>query len=132
LEPGVLDVRKVAEQPGKENAPGDLASLGGFVVTPEVMDYVRKAKDQLEPGRELYFNSALGLMIAEGKQVVACEIKGADYYDTGNKLEYMKTSVAMAIRHPEIGDEFRKFLIAFARGQDERHDSELGPKATSS
>src|SRR6201999_3049177 len=63
LESGVWNVQQLAEQPGKENTPGDLASLGGFVVTPEVMDYVRKAKEQLEPGKELYFNSALGLMI---------------------------------------------------------------------
>lgn len=115
LEPGVLDVRNVAEAPGKANAPGDLASLGGFVVTPDVLDYVRKAKEALEPGKELYFNSALGLMIADGKRVVSREILDADYFDTGNKLEYMKTSVAMAARHPEIGEEFRKYLTELAQ-----------------
>lgn len=114
LEPGVWDVQSITEQPGKAKTPGDIASLGGFVVTPEVLDYVRKAKDLLEPGKELYFNSALALMIADGKRVVAREID-AEYFDTGNKLEYMKTVVAMAARHPEIGEQFRGYLKDFAR-----------------
>ncbi len=79
------------------------------------MPYLHIANDQLEPGRELFFNSALGLMIKDGKQVVSKEIVDADYYDTGNKLEYMKTAVAMAARHPEIGTEFQAFLKEFTR-----------------
>lgn len=117
LEPGIIDVKQVAEAPGKDNAPGDLASLGGFVVTPDVLQYLHQAKDNLEAGKELYFNSALGLMVADGKRVVAREITGADYFDTGNKLEYMKTVVAMAARHPEIGEEFKSYIKEFAGKQ---------------
>lgn len=113
LEPGVLSVEAIMEQPGKANAPGDLASLGGFIVTPEVLPYLHRAKDQLQPDRELFFNSALNLMIQDGKQVIAKEITDVKYYDTGNKLEYMKTVVAMAARHPEIGDDFRTYLQDF-------------------
>jgi UTP--glucose-1-phosphate uridylyltransferase len=117
LESGIIEVQDIAERPGKDNAPGDLASLGGFVVTPEVMGYLHVARDELEPGKELYFNSALSLMIADGQRVVAKEITGAEYFDTGNKLEYMKTVTQLAARHPEIGDDFRKFLNDFvARG----------------
>lgn len=115
LAPGTVDVKAIIEHPGKANKPGDLASVDGFVVTPEVIEYLRKLRDKLEPGRELYFNGALKLMMEEGKRVLAKEIVGADYFDTGNKLEYMKTSVAMAARHPEIGDEFRQFLAEFIR-----------------
>jgi UTP--glucose-1-phosphate uridylyltransferase len=117
LEPGIIEVQEIAERPGKANAPGDLASLGGFVVTPEVMGYLHVARDELEPGKELYFNSALGLMIANGERVIAKEITNAEYFDTGNKLEYMKTVTQLAARHPEIGEDFKAFLNEFTGRQ---------------
>jgi len=118
LEPGVISIDKLVEQPGRANKPGDLASLGGFVVTPEVLGYLHLAKEQLQPGKELYFNSALRLMFEDGKRVIGKYIENAQYFDTGNKLDYMKTTVAMAARHPEIGAEFQKFIIEFARRND--------------
>jgi UTP--glucose-1-phosphate uridylyltransferase len=115
LEPGMISVKAIVEKPGRANAPSDLATLSEFVVTQEVLEYLRKARDQLPEGREFYFNSALGLMVADGRQVIAREILDATYFDTGNKLEYMKTAVAMAARHAEIGTEFRQFLTEFVR-----------------
>jgi UTP--glucose-1-phosphate uridylyltransferase len=40
----------------------------------------------------------------------AVEIENGKYYDTGNKLEYMKTVVELGLQHPDIKDEFAKFL----------------------
>jgi len=37
-------------------------------------------------------------------------IKNGKYYDTGSKLEYMKTVVEMALQHPNINGSFRHFL----------------------
>lgn len=115
LEANVVDVTKIAEQPAKHGLPipGNLASLGGFIVTADVIGYLQQVRDNLQPAKELYFNAAFELMIADGKRVMACEITDADYYDTGNKLEYMKTAVAMAARHPEIGADFQQFLNEF-------------------
>lgn len=115
LEPGVVDIRAIVEQPGTaEAAPGNLAAVGGFIVTPDVFPYLRQELAELSPGKELQFNAALKRMLADGKRVIAKEITGLDYYDTGNKLEYMKTAVAMAARHPEIGADFKRFLTDFA------------------
>ncbi len=115
ISPGLIDVKAIVEQPGKANAPGDLASVDGFVVTPQVISYLRKLRADLAPGRELQFNGSLKLMIEDGKRVLAKEIAGAEYFDTGNKLEFMKTSVALAAQHPEIGDEFKQFLTEFVQ-----------------
>jgi len=111
----VVSAKAIVEHPGKANTPGDLASLNSFVVTPKVLDYLRTVRENLPAGRELFYNAALGLMIENGEQVIAKEIVDAEYFDTGNKLEYMKTAVAMAARHPEIGAEFRQFLGEFAQ-----------------
>lgn len=113
----VIDVNMpIVERPGKAAAPGNLASLGGFVVTPEVFRYLHEQLDELPDGQEFYFHSALSRMIDRGKRVVGREIIDAEYFDTGTKLAYMKSSVAMAARHPEIGHDFQKFLESFTRG----------------
>lgn len=118
--PGEVRVRAMIEKPGKDRAPGNLASIGGFIVTPEVLPYLQQAKAELPAGRELFFNSAFDRMLADGKTLIAREIKDAQYFDTGKKLEYMKTSVAMAARHSEIGAEFMTFLRDFVKERTER------------
>lgn len=110
LEDGVIDVEKIVEKPGKENAPSDLASVSSYLFTPDVFEYIDEALAKMPVGGELYYNDALKLMQADGKQVLAAEIKGGTYYDTGNKLEYLKTVIAFALKDEEIGQEFRAYL----------------------
>jgi UTP--glucose-1-phosphate uridylyltransferase len=107
---GFIDIDKIIEKPGKANAPSDLANVSGFIFTPDIFDYLEQAKANLVEGAELYYNDALKLMLAEGKKVIACEIKNGIYHDTGNKLEYMKTVVEFALKHPELNGEFKDFL----------------------
>lgn len=110
LRPGLIDVDKILEKPGKENAPSDLANVSTFLLTPDVFGYIQSAARNLKPGEELWYNDALKLMLAEGKRVLASEISNGIYRDAGNKLEYIKTVVDMAVKHPEIGEEFSQWL----------------------
>ncbi|CAN5149819.1 UTP--glucose-1-phosphate uridylyltransferase GalU [soil metagenome] len=107
---GLIDVESLIEKPGKDNAPSDLANVSGFLFTPDIFDYLGQAKESLKEGEELYYNDALKLMLKDGKRVLAAEIKDGKYYDTGNKLEYLKTVVEFALQHPEIKDKFSSYL----------------------
>lgn len=110
LADGLIDVDRIIEKPGKINAPSDLANVSGFIFTPDIFDYLDKALDNLNDGDELYYNDALKLMLNDGKKVLAAEIKNGKYYDTGNKLEYLKTVVEFALEHEDLNAEFRAFL----------------------
>lgn len=110
IEDGVIDVETLIEKPGKENAPSDLATVSGFIFTPDIFDYLDQVLENLTEGSEFYYNDALKLMLEDGKRILAAEIKGGKFYDTGNKLEYMKTIVDLALEHPDIKDDFRNFL----------------------
>ena len=79
-------------------------------MTPDIFGYLDQALGNLNEGDELYYNDALKLMLNDGKRVLAYEIKDGKYYDTGNKLEYMKTVVEFALANPSINNEFREFL----------------------
>lgn len=110
IEDGLIDAKNIIEKPGKASAPSDLATVSGFIFTPDIFGYLDKALEELGDGAELFYNDALKLMLKDGKKVLACEIKGGKYYDTGNKLEYMKTIVELGLEHPDINGKFRTFL----------------------
>lgn len=114
LEPGVIEATEIVEKPGKKRAEElgllDLANVSGFLFTPDIFEYLDQALSNLGDGKELYYNDALKLMIKDNKRVLVTEIKGGRYYDTGNKMEYMKTVVEFALKHPDMNGEFREFL----------------------
>lgn len=110
IEPGVMDVDKIIEKPGKVKAPSDLANVSGFIFTPEIFKYLDRVLAELKAGEELWYNDALKLMLEDKKQILAVEIKGGKYYDTGNKMDYLKTVVEFALKHPEINGEFKQYL----------------------
>ena len=110
IEPGVLDVESTIEKPGRKKAPSDLAYGSGFIFTPEIFKYLDDRVNQLATGEELYYNDLFAPMIKDGNRILAVEIKNGKYYDTGNKLEYMKTVVEFGLKHPEINGQFREYL----------------------
>jgi UTP--glucose-1-phosphate uridylyltransferase len=110
LEPGVIDANILIEKPGKENAPSDLATVSGFIFTPDIFNYLDKVLENLKEGEEFYYNDALKLMLEDGKHVLGIEITDGKYYDTGNKIEYLKTVVEFALKHPELNGKFREYL----------------------
>ena len=107
---GIIDIDKIIEKPGKAAAPSDLANVSGYLFMPEIFQYIQEAYEQLEPDEELYYNDALKMMLRDKHQVLAVEIKGGKYYDTGNKLEYLKTMIKFALEREDINVEFRAYL----------------------
>ena len=105
-----MQVDSVIEKPGKKKAPSDLAIVSGYIFTPDIFNYLNEVLEKLPEVKEFYYNDALKLMLEDKKKMVAAEIKGGKYYDTGNKLEYMKTVVELSLKHPDINGEFKKFL----------------------
>lgn len=110
IEPGVIDIETIIEKPGKAKAPSDLANVSGFLFTPEIFKYLDEAARKLTEGQELWYNDALKLMLEAKKRILAVEIKGGKYYDTGNKMDYLKTTVEFALDREDIGQEFKQYL----------------------
>jgi UTP--glucose-1-phosphate uridylyltransferase len=110
IEPGVMDVKEIIEKPGKEKTPSDMATLSGFLFTPDIFGYLDQVLRELPAGNEFYYVDALKLMLADGKRVLAKAIEGGVFRDTGNKLEYLKTVVEFGMKHPEVGEAFRTYL----------------------
>jgi len=108
IEPGVLKVQRVVEKPGKDAAPSNLASVSGYLLTPDIFPYIEKEATRHRSG-ELMIQPVMQAMIDDGLPFYARQIDGT-YYDTGDKLEYLKTVVDFALKHEEMGPEFRDYL----------------------
>lgn len=106
----VIKMTTVIEKPGKANAPSDLFSVGGYVLTPDIVPYLERVMGEHKPGEEVRIQTAMQYMIDDGHPYYAYEVPDGRYYDAGNKLEYLKTVVDMALERKDIGDDFRAFL----------------------
>ncbi len=115
IKPGLMQIDKLLEKPGKDKAPSDLATVSGFLFTPDIFGFLKESVKGLKPGQELWYNDALKLMLQAGKKVMVKEIQNGKYYDTGNKMEYLKTVVEFALKHPDIKDEFKAYLTALLK-----------------
>ncbi len=104
----VYKIEKIIEKPKPEEAPSDLATHGAYILPPQIFDILRKQK----PGKdgEIYLPEAIESLIETGYPVYACEIENGKYYDTGNKLEYIKTVIEMGLKHPDVNGKLRDFL----------------------
>jgi UTP--glucose-1-phosphate uridylyltransferase len=109
--PGVLKIEKIAEKPGKLDS--DYAIVSGCLYGPEMFGAIEEAKHRLEKeggNRELVYVDAVNVLLEQGKDCYAVEIKDAHYYDTGNKLEYLKAVVEFGLKHEDLHTEFADFL----------------------
>lgn len=107
IEDGVVEVADLIEKPGKANAPSGNASLGCFVLTPDIFPILES--QQPGKGGEIWLADAINTL-AHQSTVYAKEITNLKYFDCGDKLEYMKAQVEFALLREDIGAEFRAYL----------------------
>ena len=107
---GLVVVSRILEKPGKENAPSNLASVSGYVLTPDIFKYLEARQVNVEKGNEFYIQDAMQDMINDGVNMYACEITNGLFCDTGNKLEYVKTVIDFALDRDDIKDEVLEHL----------------------
>lgn len=103
---GAMRVDTVIEKPAKGTAPTNLAQFGRFVLTPEVVRALEK--QPLGKDGELWLTDAL-VTVAKKHHVYAKAIKGT-WYTTGDPLNYLKTTIAFALKHPKVGKDFADYL----------------------
>lgn len=105
-----MKVTKIVEKPGKDVAPSKLASVSSYLLDDSILPYIEKAAETFNGEGEFTIQPIMQQMIDEGHPFYAREITDGTYYDTGDKLEYLKTVIDFGLRHAELGPELRSYL----------------------
>jgi len=110
---GLIQIERVIEKPGPGMIDSDFAIVSGALYTPDMFDAIEEAMRRQETGgipRELVYIDALNVLLGQKKIALALEIKNGKFYDTGNKLEYLKAVVEFGLRHEDLKEEFGEYL----------------------
>ena len=109
----VVRVTGLVEKPSRENAPSNLAIIGRYVLTPDVFDILERT----EPGKggEIQLTDALQELVAdpEGPGVYGVVFHGKRY-DTGDRVDYLKAIMQLAVDREDLGPELRPWIKEFA------------------
>jgi UTP--glucose-1-phosphate uridylyltransferase len=108
VEKNIYKIKKIVEKPDPDAAPSDVATHGAYILPPEIFAALKKVKPG--KGKEIWLVDAINLLKEQGVPLYTVIIENAKYYDTGNKIEYMKTIIDMALTHEEISEEFKDYL----------------------
>jgi UTP--glucose-1-phosphate uridylyltransferase len=106
VEKDVFQVNTIVEKPGPDKAPSLLASLGGFILTPDIFEELENTK--IGKGGELWLVDAI-FALSKKRPIYAKKIEG-EYYDTGSKLGYLRANVELALRRPDLKKDFKAYL----------------------
>lgn len=96
----------LVEKPGAEATPSTFASVGSYLLTPEIWKYLEQEK--VGKGGEIGLADSLNELAREG-DVFGYFIDGV-WHDTGDQLKYIKAVVDMALESEVYGEELRSFL----------------------
>jgi UTP--glucose-1-phosphate uridylyltransferase len=96
----------IVEKPEPAAAPSTLGVVGRYLLTPRIFHHLRHGKPGA--GGEIQLTDAIAALIAE-EDVFAHQFEGIRY-DCGSKMGYLQANVQFALKHPEVGAEFKRYL----------------------
>lgn len=110
---GAVTVTGLVEKPSAEDAPSDLAVIGRYVLPPAVFEVLERTP----PGKggEIQLTDALQELATDpdGPGVVGVVFRGRRY-DTGDRVDYIKAIVQLAVDRDDLGADLRPWLKDFA------------------
>lgn len=114
---GVLDVKEdlgtmvstrgMVEKPAMEDAPSNLAVIGRYILTPDVLRSLNKIKSGA--GGEIQLTDAIAEEINQDREVYGYRFRG-QRYDCGSKAGFLQATVAFGLAREELRDEFSGYL----------------------
>ena len=104
--PDLFRVSDLVEKPSPEKAPSNLAVVGRYLLTPDIFDILERTP----PGKnqEIQLTDALRIL-ARRRPMYAKRLAGRRY-DAGDKLGFLKATVEIGLKRPDLGKAFHRYL----------------------
>lgn len=106
LDSKTFELTQLVEKPGEANTPSNFASVGGYLLTPDILPIISKEKP--DKNGEITLADSIN-ELAQQDKVYGCFVEGI-WHDTGDQLKYIKAVVDLALESPEYGDKLASYL----------------------
>ncbi|MEE9387835.1 MAG: UTP--glucose-1-phosphate uridylyltransferase GalU [Paracoccaceae bacterium] len=116
---GVLDVKEdlgamvsvkgMVEKPAPGSAPSNLAVIGRYILSPDVLKNLNTQESG--SGGEIQLTDAIAKEINNGRDVYGFRFRG-QRFDCGSKAGFLQATVAFGLARDELRDEFADYLRA--------------------
>ncbi len=103
---GVARIKTMVEKPALDEAPSRLASRGRYLFTPAIFEALERTSAGV--GGEIQLTDAINLLAHEAS--VYAYVHDGPIYDVGKKMDYLRTTIELALRRDDLADDVRTFL----------------------
>jgi UTP--glucose-1-phosphate uridylyltransferase len=108
-DPRLLAIRDMVEKPAPDKAPSQNAIIGRYILTPRIFECIEAVKPGT--GGEIQLTDSMKMLL-QFEKIFGFRYSGKRH-DAGDKLGFLKATVEFGLKHPELGDAFRKWLKSF-------------------
>lgn len=106
LDDKTFELTQLVEKPGEQNAPSSFASVGGYLLTPDILPII--AQEKADKNDEITLADSIN-ELAQQDKVYGRFVEGI-WHDTGDQLKYIKAVVDVALESPEYGKQLETYL----------------------
>jgi len=106
----VYSIKNLIEKPSLSGAPSDMAIIGRYILTYDIFDVL----EGISPGKggEIQLTDALFSLMK--KRPIYGYLFTGKRYDAGDKMGYLKATIDLALKNPQVSEEFKDYLIGIA------------------
>lgn len=101
-----FQLKQLVEKPGEKDTPSNFASVGGYLLTPDILPII--AQEKTDKNGEITLAESIN-DLAQQDKVYGRFVEGI-WHDTGDQLKYIKAVVDLALESPEYGDKLAAYL----------------------
>jgi UTP--glucose-1-phosphate uridylyltransferase len=107
LENNTYKINRFVEKPKLEEAPSNLAAVGLYIITPEII----KTLNGMKSGKsgEIRLADAFDLLLEKGGNIYGKKIEG-EWLDTGNKFNFIKATLKLGLKNDEVKDKLKALI----------------------
>jgi len=103
----LVSVKGMVEKPDPKDAPSNLAVIGRYILTPNILRNLNKK--MVGAGGEIQLTDAIATEIEASDNVYGYRFEGTRF-DCGSKGGFLKATVAFGLEREDLRDEFSEYL----------------------
>jgi UTP--glucose-1-phosphate uridylyltransferase len=103
----IYRINNLVEKPKLADAPSDMAIIGRYILTSDIFEIL----EGIGPGRggEIQLTDALRGLLK--KRPIYGYLFTGKRYDAGDKVGYLKATIDLALKSPEVSEQLTNYLI---------------------